>query len=65
MQKEKKKEKYFSSKPRYKILDSLRGIAAIIIVIYHIFESYFTIGISHPINHGYLAVDFFLFYQVL
>jgi len=59
MQKEKKKEKYFSSKPRYKILDSLRGIAAIIIVIYHIFESYFTIGISHPINHGYLAVDFF------
>ncbi len=53
------KQKYLPSKPRYKILDSLRGIAAIIIVIYHLFESYYSLGISHPINHGYLAVDFF------
>ena len=58
-------QKYLPSKPRYKILDGLRGIAAIIIVIYHLFESYYSLGISHPINHGYLAVDFFLFYPVL
>jgi len=29
---------YLSSKPRYEILDGLRGIAAIVVVFYHLME---------------------------
>lgn len=51
---------YLSSKPRYEILDGLRGVAAMIVVAFHIFEIY---SDGQPalqiINHGYLAVDFF------
>lgn len=48
------------SKPHYEILDGLRGVAAIMVVWFHIFEihsewSYY----KQIINHGYLAVDFF------
>lgn len=49
-----------SSKPHYEILDGLRGVAAILVVIFHVFEVH-----SHGdftkliINHAYLAVDFF------
>jgi len=50
---------YLASKPRYEILDGLRGVAAMIVVAYHLCETYFTTGPAHPINHGYLAVDFF------
>lgn len=50
---------YLASKPRYEILDGLRGVAALLVVAYHLFESYFHGGIHQPINHGYLAVDFF------
>jgi len=49
-----------ATKPHYLILDSLRGIAAIMVVIFHILEAH--AGGSHIkqiINHGYLAVDFF------
>lgn len=50
---------YFLSKPRYEILDGLRGVAAMIVVAFHLFETY-SAGPSHQIlNHGYLAVDFF------
>jgi peptidoglycan/LPS O-acetylase OafA/YrhL len=49
-----------ASKPHYEILDGLRGVAAIMILIYHIFETH-TIFTDRNliIGHGYLAVDFF------
>lgn len=48
------------TKPHYEILDGLRGVAAIIVVFFHIFEI-FSNGdhTQQIINHGYLAVDFF------
>lgn len=47
-------------KKHYEILDGLRGVAAIIVVAFHIFEA-FAGGnrFVQIINHGYLAVDFF------
>ena len=50
---------YLDSKPRYEILDGLRGVAAVLVVAYHLFETYFEGKPDQPINHGYLAVDFF------
>jgi len=51
---------FTDSKRHYLILDALRGVAAITVVIFHIFET-FTNGdhTKQIINHGYLAVDFF------
>lgn len=48
------------SKPHYAILDGLRGVAAIMVVLFHVLELY-TNGdhTKQIINHGYLAVDFF------
>lgn len=51
---------YLASKPHYEILDGLRGVAAVMVVIFHLFEAH--AGGNHLeqiINHGYLAVDFF------
>ncbi|MDP1025804.1 acyltransferase [Sphingomonas sp. KR1UV-12] len=47
-------------KRHYAILDGLRGVAAVMVVIFHLFEAYAG-GDSHRqiVNHGYLAVDFF------
>ena len=53
------KQIYLASKPRYEILDGLRGVASVIVVIFHIFESYSAGPAYQIINHGYLAVDFF------
>lgn len=50
---------YLESKPRYEILDGLRGVAAMLVVVYHLFETYFHGAPDQPANHGYLAVDFF------
>ena len=50
---------YLASKPRYEILDGLRGVAALLVVAYHLFETYYHGAPTQPINHGYLAVDFF------
>lgn len=48
------------AKPHYLILDALRGIAAIMVVAFHIFEAHANGShIEQIINHGYLAVDFF------
>ena len=52
---------FFSdTKSHYVILDGLRGVAAIMVIIFHLFEI-FSGGDHHKqiINHGYLAVDFF------
>ncbi len=49
----------FASKPRYEILDGLRGVAAIIVVMFHLFETYSSGPRDQILNHGYLAVDFF------
>lgn len=50
---------FADTKPHYNILDGLRGIAAITVVWFHIFEAYATSHLDQKINHGYLAVDFF------
>ena len=47
------------SKPHYPILDGLRGVAAMIVVLFHICEANSTGPYDQLINHGYLAVDFF------
>ncbi len=48
-----------ASKPRYEILDGLRGVAALIVVAYHLLETYAISPVHQILNHGYLAVDFF------
>ena len=53
---------FSDSKPHYALLDGLRGVAALAVVWYHIFEGYQFAGqkpFIETINHGYLAVDFF------
>ncbi len=53
---------FSDSKPHYALLDGLRGVAALLVVWYHIFEGFqFASGkaVIDGINHGYLAVDFF------
>lgn len=50
---------YLASKPRYEILDGLRGVAALIVVAFHLFETYSEGPAFQILNHGYLAVDFF------
>jgi peptidoglycan/LPS O-acetylase OafA/YrhL len=50
---------YLASKQRYEILDGLRGVAAMIVVAFHLFETYSKGPAYQILNHGYLAVDFF------
>ena len=50
---------YLASKPRYEILDGLRGVAALMVIFFHCFETYIPQFGTQIINHGYLAVDFF------
>ena len=50
---------YLASKPRYEILDGLRGVAAVLVVLFHLLETYSNGQATQIINHGYLAVDFF------
>ena len=50
---------YLKPKPRFEILDGLRGVAALIVVAYHLTECYPEGYTSKFFAHGYLAVDFF------
>ena len=57
---EEDKSMLLRSKQRYDILDGLRGVAALMVIIFHFFELYsFGNPSKQIINHGYLAVDFF------
>lgn len=48
------------SKNHYQILDGLRGVAAVFVVCFHVFEAHANDNrFKQIINHGYLAVDFF------
>ena len=48
---------FADTKPHYNILDGLRGVAALTVVCFHLFEAYATSHLDQKINHGYLAVD--------
>jgi peptidoglycan/LPS O-acetylase OafA/YrhL len=50
---------FADTKPHYAILDGLRGVTAVTVVCFHLFEAYATSHLDQGINHGYLAVDFF------
>ena len=50
---------FADSKPHYAILDGLRGVAALTVIWYHVFEGFATSPLDQKFNHGYLAVDFF------
>ncbi len=50
---------FADSKPHYELLDGLRGVAALIVIWFHIFEAFATSPLDQKVNHGYLAVDFF------
>lgn len=47
------------SRQHYEVLDGLRGLAALSIVVFHLYEFISPDYTKSPIGHGYLAVDFF------
>ncbi len=48
------------AKSHYEVLDGLRGVAALLVVAFHILEpNDYGVRFNQIINHGYLAVDFF------
>jgi peptidoglycan/LPS O-acetylase OafA/YrhL len=50
---------FADTKRHYAILDGLRGVAALMVVAFHLFEAHAASRFEQIINHGYLAVDFF------
>ena len=50
---------FADTKPHYELLDGLRGVVALLVIWYHVFEGFATSPIDQRFNHGYLAVDFF------
>jgi len=41
---------YLASKPRYEILDGLRGVAAMLVVAFHLLETYYHMGPDLPVR---------------
>lgn len=50
---------HLKSKPHFEILNGLRGLAAVVVVIFHFMEIIIADFSDNFISHGYLAVDFF------
>ena len=52
---------FSDTKAHYDLLDGLRGVAALMVIWYHVFEGFAFASTSaiETLNHGYLAVDFF------
>ena len=58
---------FADTKPHYELLDGLRGVAALLVLWYHIFEGFAFAGATNgagdglitTLNHGHIAVDFF------
>lgn len=50
---------FSDSRPHYVVLDGLRGVAALVVLGFHVFEAFATSPFDQKFNHGYLAVDFF------
>ena len=50
---------FTDSKPHYELLDGLRGVAALMVMFFHIGEGFATSPVDQHVNHGHLAVDFF------
>lgn len=48
-----------TTKLHYPILDGLRGVASVMVIVFHLFEPLSTSHLDQIVNHGYLAVDFF------
>jgi peptidoglycan/LPS O-acetylase OafA/YrhL len=46
-------------KRHFEVLDGLRGVAALLVVCFHIFQVHFPSPFDNPLHHAYLAVDFF------
>ena len=53
------KTNLLTTKQHFEILDGLRGVAAIVVVIYHFMEIAITDYNKNFLSHGFLAVDFF------
>ncbi|MGX5819317.1 acyltransferase family protein [Chitinophaga lutea] len=47
------------SRKHFEVLDGLRGLAALSIVVFHLYEFITPDYTKSPVGHGYLAVDFF------